>query len=175
VPLVTSIAEAFVDQAVDDASATLQGLIKFDRAISVPSQATPPIEQFKQLRKLIEPVMEENRLIVVFVPIVGGANGYTARFPDWLPWVLVDPRDPSDDTALLHEMGHACRLAHQQMNTPAADVHNVMSYGYGLDQLWGWQVDTIYDSYWCQGRRPKDWWVNQILPAGHPFLWDEAS
>jgi hypothetical protein len=175
VPLVTSIAEAFVDQAVDDATATLQGLIKFDRAISVPSQATPPIEQFKQLRRLIEPVMEENRLIVVFVPIVGGANGYTARFPDWLPWVLVDPRDPSDDTALLHEMGHACRLAHQQMNTPAADVHNVMSYGYGLDQLWGWQVDTIYDSYWCQGRRPKDWWVNQILPAGNPFLWDEAS
>jgi hypothetical protein len=174
VPMVTSIAEAFVDQAVDDVSATVQGLINFNQSITVPSQGRPSIDQFKALRKLIEPVTEPNRMIVVFVPISGGANGYAARFPDWLPWVLVDPRDMSDHTVLLHEMGHACRLAHQQANTPAASVRNVMAYGYGLNQLWGWQVDTIYDSYWCQGRRPKDWWVDQVLPVDHPFLWDEA-
>jgi hypothetical protein len=93
--------------------------------------------------------------------------------------VIADPRPIQDrpDTLVLHEMGHACRLAHQQSNGVATGAVNIMYPldSTGLKQLWGWQVDTIYDSYWCDGRRPTNWWdrSNALLPIDHPFLWDQ--
>ena len=58
------------------------------------------------------------------------------------------------------------------MNPP--HYRNLMSYLNEHDWLWGWQVDTIYDSYWCTGQRPQNWWDrrNAVLPPNHPFLWD---
>jgi hypothetical protein len=121
----------------------------------VPNETLPAIDDFKVLRASLEPVVGENRQIVVFVPIAG-AEGCVVRFADWLPWVVVDPRNLSDASTLAHEIGHACRLAHQQTDTPATDepkkLLNLMSYTPGRSLLWGWQVDTIYDSYWCNGK-----------------------
>jgi len=126
--------------------------------------------------------VEENRLIVVFTPLDGGPSGFTSLFGDWLPWVLVDPKHYSYDTYLLHEIGHACRLHHQQFGVPAqptyeASTHyrNVMSYDDPADRFWGWQVDAVYDSYWCTGSRPRNWWeaLRKIQVEDSPYLWNE--
>ncbi len=50
---------------------------------------------------------------------------------------------------------------------------NLMSYLNQHDRLWGWQVDTIYDSYWCNGPRPKNWWDHGSPLTAHAFLWEE--
>jgi hypothetical protein len=181
-PMTPRLRSLVQDPDGDNLADTADGRLNYNYSISVPREGDPSIEAVKPIRKLIEPVVEENRLIVVFIPIEGGADGIAAIFPDWLPWILVDPKDYSGDTYLLHEIGHACRLAHQQFATPApptqeASSHyrNVMSYIPPSDRFWGWQVDAIYDSYWCTGSRPKNWWdrTNARLPMDHPFLWDE--
>jgi hypothetical protein len=177
------VIDAAINSAIDenaDKSVAAAGMLNFDQTIPVSEGVRPPVEAFQGLRQLIEPVTQENRLIVVFVPLSGGANGYTVLFGSWLPWVLVDPRVYDDKTVLLHEIGHACRLAHQQNDLPAMDseaesakYRNLMSYLHQHDRLWGWQVDTIYDSYWCTGPRPNNWWERDTrLPAGHPFMWE---
>ncbi len=180
------IGDAVIDTAIDlanDPQVAAAGMLKFDGAIPVPAEGSPPIDPLRALHQLIEPVTEENRLIVVFVPFNGPPNGYTVLFPDWLPWVLVDPRAFDDTPVMLHEIGHACRLAHQQNEIPAqptqeasAVYRNLMSYLNQHDRLWGWQADTIYDSYWCTGPRPSNWWVRDVrMPAGHPFLWENDN
>jgi hypothetical protein len=177
------VATTAIDQMADDAADTAAeaaGLLGFDQTITIPYGESPSVDALEPVRKLIDPVAEENRLVAVFTPLGGAADGYTATFAGRLPWVLVDPRDFSDTTTLMHEIGHACRLAHQQNNLPAMEAkesaryNNLMSYENTHDRLWGWQVDTIYDSYWCTGPPPKNWWVRDArLPGGHPFLWDE--
>jgi hypothetical protein len=174
---VRSVADDILDQTIDDVATTIQGLINYTGSINVPYEGTPAIEELQSLRTFIEPVVEESRLIVVFVPLSGPANGYTSLFGQWLPWILADPRSFDAPVMLLHEIGHACRLAHQQGNVRIDDIarRNLM---YDLstknERLWGWQVDTIFDSYWCAGKRPKNWWIRKpLLPEGHPFLWEE--
>ncbi len=171
---VRSVAGMILDQTIDDVATTVQGLIKFKGSISIPYQGQPAIGPIEELRKLIEPVTEQDRLIVVFVPLAGAADGYTVLFQPWLPWVLVDPRDFGSGSMLMHEIGHACRLKHEQEDMKLAEVTNLMyPLTHEQNQLWGWQVDTIFDSYWCSGRPPKDWWIRDPL---HPsvFLWNET-
>jgi hypothetical protein len=119
-------------------------------------------------------INEENRLVVVFVPLTG-TLGYCVLEPEWLPWVLVDPSTPGahSPNLLLHEIGHACRLGHQQRDMPVrrtqqeveADrlvYRNVLREDRSpQDQLWNWQVDAFHDSYWCNGRRPMNWYMRQ--------------
>ena len=144
-----------------------QGRLEFRGGINIPSEGSPTVEELQKVRSVIDPVTEENRLIVVFVPFTeaGAPGGYSSRFAQWLPWVLVDPRKVGNRSTLLHEIGHACRLAHQK-------DPNIM-YGYWGDSnhFWGWQVDEIYESYWCKGPKPKNWSELTLLPPGHPFLW----
>lgn len=168
------------DTLIDETGATAQGLRSFSGAMSIPIEGEPPIDQLKALRSSLGTLAEESRLVIVFARNDGGPNGYTVLRPEWLPWVIADPRPVQDlpDTMLIHEIGHACRLAHQQSNTASAAVRNIMYPldRLGLDQLWGWQADTIYDSYWCNGRKPTNWWdrtSDARLPPDHPFLWDE--
>jgi hypothetical protein len=161
-----------------------KGQVPFNEVLTIPYEGgLPSIEQFKPLRQQIEPIAHENRLIVAFASMSGGPDGFVALYPDWLPWVLVDPRNFGDQMTLIHEIGHACRLAHQQENVPAQKTQadsmhyrNIMSYYAWRNQLWGWQVEAIYNSYWCEGRRPKNWWDRTwqaTLPPDHPFLWKE--
>lgn len=127
--------------------------------------------------------LTENRLIVVFVPL-GHVTGYCVLEPEWLPWVLVDPSNTDSSNLLLHEIGHACRLGHR-LDTPKVTAstdmeeirrsyRNVMSYEKFRDQLWNWQVDTIYRSYWCNGLPPRNWYNVALGPlTGSAWLWDE--
>ena len=62
-----------VDQATDDAAdaaAAAVGLLNFNQTIAV-SESRVPVDNLMPLRNLVEPVNEENRLIVVFVSMVG--------------------------------------------------------------------------------------------------------
>jgi len=183
-PVLPKLCSVADQQAEDNLADTADGQLNYNYSTHIPDEATPSIEELKPIRKLIEPVVEENRLIVVFTPLDGGSSGYTSVFGDWLPWVLVDPKHYSYDTYLLHEIGHACRLAHQQFGV-SVDPHapyevykrfrNVMSYFETTDRFWGWQVDAIYDSYWCTGSRPKNWWeaLRAVHVEDYPYLWDE--
>ena len=105
-------------RAEDNLADTADGQLNYNYSTHIPAEGDPSIEELRPIRKLIEPVTEENRLIVVFTPLDGGPSGYTSVFADWLPWVLVDPKHYSYDTYLLHEIGHACRLGHQQFEFP---------------------------------------------------------
>src|SRR4051812_14874142 len=90
--ILQAIAAAGVDQTIDyaaDTAAAAVGLLNFNQTISVSERV--PIEILKPLRNLVEPVKEENRLIVVFVSMVGVAAGYTVLEANWLPWIIVDP------------------------------------------------------------------------------------
>ena len=187
VPAVPSLqgvlAQAF-DDKIDDDVAAKEGMISYPYKIDIPHERDPSIETLRDVRKLIDPVSDEKRLVVVFAPLEPPGVGYTALAHEWLPWVLVDPSPQAGDSTLLHEIGHACRLAHQQFNAPAdpqrdyskpSPYRNVMTYGEICDQLWGWQVDTIYDSYWCTGPRPTKWWERKVQVMDAPFLWDEPS
>jgi hypothetical protein len=159
------------ESVADETEMTKQGVLNFRGGVSVPNEGPVPIGPLQRLRKLIDPVKVDNRLVVVFVPIVdGGADGYTSLFPDWLPWVVVDPRSTSNEGDMLHEIGHACRLAHQDYGegVQANVMHSSTDTG---NRLWGWQVDAIFDSFWCRGARPKDWWVKHVRPG--PYLWWE--
>ena len=165
-----------VDALVDQASAKASGLVNYNNRLAIPAEGRAEKKQFADLRALInEP--PENRLIVVFVEI-DVATGYTALFPDWLPWVVVDPSRSADDATLLHEIGHACRLAHQaspDIRQELRSLFNVMEQGSDVsNHLWGWQVDTIFDLFWCTGPRPTGWSVPmQGAPMYRAFLWDE--
>jgi hypothetical protein len=126
----------------------------------------------KEIYDLAKPAArDDDRLIVVFMPL-SGPSGYCVHEQEWLPWVVVDPSQDMEphSNLLLHEIGHACNLGHQQMDIPAYKTQqeaeeakkiyrNVMGYGKFQDQLWNWQVDSIYNSYWCAGPRPRNWWV----------------
>jgi hypothetical protein len=160
------IAGKIVNQVIDVAWAKEQGLIQYSGSINLPYQGSPSIAELQTLRKLIEPVTEENRLVVVFVPTEGVGGGWTSRYAQWLPWVILDPKHLFSDSLLLHEIGHACRLAHQQAGMMAESSGNE-------DELFDWQVDTIFDSYWCAGPKPKDWWENKIRPQYNRYLWDQ--
>src|SRR5215208_3033828 len=69
-----------------------RGRLEFGGSINVPPEGSPTVEELQRLRNLIDPVTEENRLIVVFVPFTHSSGGFSSRFSKWLPWVLVDPR-----------------------------------------------------------------------------------
>lgn len=182
VPFIEASRNEKADRQLDKDDMVQKGLIPFDESIFIPDVGLPPIEQFRPLRQLIDPTIKnENRLIVVFVPLAGGpTNGFTALYQDWLPWVLVDPRDFSDTMALMHEIGHACRLAHQQVDGVArADtqqkLRNMMSFMQKRNQFWDWQVDAIYRSYWCEGSRPQNWWYPRSvrqMAVDYPYLWE---
>ncbi|QEN86769.1 hypothetical protein FZC33_10715 [Labrys sp. KNU-23] len=167
-------------KAIEEQGRAARGLLDFSGSVYVPMQGEAPIDGLTVLRKSLGTIPDETRLVVVFAHIDGGPNGYTVLRQEWLPWVIVDPQPIQDNpkTLLLHEMGHACRLSHQQDSAGSATARNIMySLDFkGLTHLWGWQVDTIYDSYWCNGRKPSNWWdriSNAKLPPDHPFLWDE--
>ena len=72
---------------------------------------------------------DENRLIVVFMPLSGYGSGFCVLEPECLPWVLVDPSRPlaPHSNTLVHEIGHACRLGHQQMDS-GGDYTNSKEY-----------------------------------------------
>jgi hypothetical protein len=138
------------------------------------------------LRTEIGTPAEPNRLIVVFAALNGGASGFTVLKPDWLPWVIVDPRarnatDPSDAYTAMHEIGHACRLGHclgswepVATMTPDPDyLANLMLTSGGLEYLWGWQVDEIFDSYWCNGPLPNNWWARPSGLGAHVYMWEK--
>ena len=82
-------------------------------------------------------------------------GGLCVLSPKWLPWVLVDPRYTQlGDQTLMHEIGHACRLAHTE--------HGVMNvYGERSDALSYMESWEIYRSYWCTGPRPKAWYQHR--------------
>jgi hypothetical protein len=131
-----------------------------------------------KLRKAVEsasPKPREDRLIVVFATTTSVAvGGVTALFPDWLPWIVVRPGGRS----LIHEIGHACRLAHTRtmpqnvmyQGITRARYKGVISdeqrariaaaEGRG-DNFCRFQVEEIYKSYWCTGGRPQGWWWTQ--------------
>lgn len=150
----------------------------------------PVKESALELYTLLKPHLDEdNRLLVVFIPL-NGAAGTTVLEADWLPWVLVDPTTiGTNPNVLMHEIGHACRLGHQQEDRPVSRTRqeaeaakliyrNVMMYGGGLcDQLHNWQVEAIHSSYWCNGSRPKNWYNashKSCSSAGNcAFIWDE--
>jgi hypothetical protein len=140
------------------------------------------------LRNEIGTPVELNRLIVVFAALNGPASGLTVLKPDWLPWVIVDPRvrgDTKDDSSetytAIHEIGHACRLGHcldswEPMATMTPDpdyLANLMLRSGGLGYLWGWQVDEIFDSYWCNGPSPNNWWTRPSGLGPHIYMWEK--
>jgi len=170
---VRSFGGAVLDQIIDEVAMTKAGLLNFHGSINIPAQGWASPSELQKVRDLINPITDESRLVVIFAPIDGYPDGYTSRDAQWLPWVLVDPRSFASSSTLIHEMGHACRLAHQQEDL-GLDAPNVMFPNTtNQRQFWGWQVDTIYDSYWCTGQRPQEWWdkKNDLLPLNHPFLW----
>jgi hypothetical protein len=140
------------------------------------------------LRNEIGTPVELNRLIVVFAALNGPASGLTVLKPDWLPWVIVDPRvrgdtkyDSSETYTAIHEIGHACRLGHcldswEPMATMTPDpdyLANLMLRSGGLGYLWGWQVDEIFDSYWCNGPSPNNWWTRPSGLGPHIYMWEK--
>jgi hypothetical protein len=159
---------------IDSTAATSQGLINFNGSVDVPYEDQAPFPPFLEVRKFIDPVAQPNRLIVVFVPINGPADGYTALFGQWLPWIVVDPRTFNSASGLIHEIGHACRLGHQQENSTGDPTNIMYPLCTNQTQFWSWQVDTIYDSYWCSGyKSPTNYYNRIIRKPDYPFLWDE--
>ncbi len=130
------------------------------------------LNQLEQIRDLIRTGYHgpppENRLIVVFTPLRSTEIGHTIyTYPRWLPWILIDPRQPAFTGVLLHEIGHACRLGHY------ADTLMQIGVGGPPDILENFQVHEIYRSYWCTGPRPVDWWHGLARTDSdyQPFLW----
>lgn len=123
-------------------------------------------EPFQKLRDLIDRARPpaENRLIVVFTPLVD-EWGFTVTHGMWLPWVLVDPRTTSYEPTLMHEIGHACRLGHFD-GTIMREANDK------YDNFLNFQVHEIYRSYWCEGDRPKEWWIQKGNPHEQAFLWE---
>jgi hypothetical protein len=157
--------------------------LNFDQVLVVPEgKLGSNKDSYAALYKLMAPT-EQDRLAVAFTPLSGSGAGKCILEVDWLPWVVVDPSRYTNQkaSALLHEIGHACRLGHQQMNIPAQDsqeesdrYRNVMGYKDWGDQLWNWQVDAIYNSAWCAGGPPKNWWTmdpNCLQSPDCAFLW----
>lgn len=157
--------------------------VNFDQTLFVPGTTTNlgnARSGYATLRdKLTLP--PDDRLLVVFTPL-NGAGGICVRDPKWLPWVLVDSSQFSNKNAstLMHEIGHASRLGHQQMDVPAQPTQadsdkfrNVMGPKDTGDQLWNWQAEAFLNSAWCAGGAPKDWWViDKCLQAVDcAFLW----
>lgn len=161
----SEILDSILEDIVDREYAKGMGVINYSKSIEIPYQARPDSKQLGELRKLIAPEPADNRLIVVFMPLSGMKGGYTVTLPDWLPWIIIDPITFFYGHVLMHEIGHACRLAHQK---PESNV--MCEYGDGRN-FWGWQIDSIYDSYWCSGPKPDAWWEYKPLPEFHPFLW----
>jgi hypothetical protein len=170
------IADEVADVTIDAVFMERQGALDVSGPVYVSINGKLSTTNAEDLRKALEPVKEDNRLIVVFAPIEGYASGITVTDSRWFPWIVADPRKLTTPTMLLHEIGHACRLGHQQIDSSFGDATNVM-YDVevpGASRFWGWQVDTIYDSYWCTGRKPSNWWV-KMLQRHNPFLWDEPN
>src|SRR5262249_3383212 len=140
-------------------------------------------DRLKPLRSLIDrvPPLRENRLIVVFTPVTGDAEGSIGgkaiiQYSNLLPWVLVGPAFSTEPTPampawvegvgrqnLMPEIGHACRLKQWR---------GVMQDGGGPGVFCNWQVHEIYKSYWCAGQRPKIWWI-RAKPLNGPYMWEE--
>lgn len=94
--------------------------VNFDRALSSPAGDSVSLSGLRPdyeaiYRQVKANQVEEDRLVVVFLEL-RGARGRVILEPDWLPWVVVDPVPDvgAQDNTLLHEIGHACRLGHQQ-------------------------------------------------------------
>jgi len=149
--------------------------LEFNEILDLGNDQNLTEDFFRPLRSLVDRAPPpENRLIVVFTPLTstikfnGGlaeSQGYTfLRSTTSLPWVLVDPREP-DNYTLLHEIGHACRLAHRN--------GTIMGQaGAFAPLLCDSQVHEIYKSYWCAGPRPRNWYM--MSRPGSPFLWDDG-
>ena len=141
--------------------------LEFNETLDLSNDQNLTEDFFRPLRSLVDRAPpKENRLIVVFTPLTGrgrtelsGVQGYTAwRFGIWLPWVLVDPRE-ADNNTLIHEIGHACRLAHRN--------GTIMGQGEASAPfICDMQVHEIYKSYWCAGPRPRNWYMchDLVLP-----------
>jgi hypothetical protein len=151
--------------------------LEFNETLDLSNDQNLTEDFFRPLRSLVDRAPPpENRLIVVFTPLTstvkfnGGlaeSQGYTfLRSTTWLPWVFVDPREP-DNYTLLHEIGHACRLAHRH--------GTIMAQGGAAPVLCDSFVHAIYNSYWCAGPRPRNWYMSRSMSQiGSPFLWDDG-
>jgi hypothetical protein len=164
------------------------GLVNWDGAFygDLAGKGGLPKDRVTDLRNALERdhprvTQEPDRLVVVFVPF-SGAEGYTVLEPEWLPWVLADPgSSPKRLSTMVHEMGHACRLGHQDDKSmimvddgydaqghaqkKAIYSRNIMSWNDFTNQFYPWQVNSIYESYWCAAINgaPKDWWTMHWL------------
>jgi len=89
------------------------------------TSASPPIDQFRRFGQLIDPtIKKEDRPHRGFCTLAGGAtNGFTALYSDWLhgSWWTANF---SDTMALMHEIGHACRLATSKSTASRAQTHS---------------------------------------------------
>jgi hypothetical protein len=152
--------------------------LDFNETLDLSNDQNLTEDFFRPLRSLVDRAPpKENRLIVVFTPLtstvtfdgkLAESQGYTfLRSTTWLPWVLVDPREVDNDS-LLHEIGHACRLAHRP--------NTIMGQGGAQAPiLCDSQVHEIYKSYWCAGPRPRNWYMSRPMShIGGPFLWDDG-
>ena len=157
-----------------------KGMLKSAGSYYITGDAGGP-DAWDPLRKEIGTPGELSRLIVVFAALTGTASGFTVLKPDWLPWVIVDPRvrkdpDPSDAYTAIHEFGHACRLVHclnswepNATMTPDPDyLANLMLNSTGLGYLWGWQVDEIFD--FLIGAMDLRLTTGGFVPEAHTFI-----
>jgi hypothetical protein len=109
---------------------------------------------------------DENRLIVIFTHIGGsrGSYGRCVTAPDWLPFVVVDPRS-ADFSVLAHEIGHACRCAH--VKGSIMEACSVYADYRNFHNIHTWE---LYKSYWCTGPRPTNWW-DRSNDIRSPYSW----
>lgn len=119
-------------------------------------------KNYEPYRNLIpDSPAEQNRLIVIFGHLGGIESGHCALVHNWLPFVIVDPTKWIGGPTLIHEIGHACRAGHVEgsvMEQASDKFRNFCNI----------HVQEIYNSYWCKGPRPLNWWN---VTSGC-FLWE---
>jgi len=142
----------------------------------------PPTTSFSPLRQLIDPtIKKEDRLIVVFVPLAGGAAnriyGAVQRLLHGSWWIHVPL---GDTTSLMHEIGHACRLATSKSTASRAQTHKTAAKNMMSDMRnetnSGTGKWTPLQVVWCEGSSQRTGglpghcakWLSTIHSFGSP-------